>query len=133
MLALFAFSLALHPDKEQVATGQVGKSPQILVWHSTSLNTTSIMKGGHTDGVGILVFDKSGEVNSNRIAFSFSFLSFTHPFFCLNGSRDWRRVASIRIRRLSSGTGKKAAFWPNRVAIKSACLTCSLVRFKRTV
>ena len=59
---IITFSLALHPDKEQIATGQVGKSPQILVWNSNTLNTTSIMKGGHTDGVGILVFDKNGEV-----------------------------------------------------------------------
>lgn len=55
-------SLTLHPDKVQVATGQVGKSPQILVWNSNNLQTTSILKGGHTDGVGILTFDKSGEV-----------------------------------------------------------------------
>ena len=53
----------MHPDKEQIATGQVGKSPQILVWNSNTLNTTSIMKGEHTEGVGILVFDKNGEVN----------------------------------------------------------------------
>jgi microtubule-associated protein-like 6 len=52
----------LHPDKEQVATGQVGKSPQILVWNTNTLKTTSIMKGEHTEGVGILTFDKNGEV-----------------------------------------------------------------------
>ena len=57
-------SLTLHPDKVQVATGQVGKAPQILVWNSVSskLETTSILKGGHTDGIGIIAFDKSGEV-----------------------------------------------------------------------
>ena len=54
----------MHPDKVQVATGQVGKAPQILVWNSVSskLETTSILKGGHTDGIGIIAFDKSGEV-----------------------------------------------------------------------
>lgn len=54
-------SLAMHPDKVQIATGQVGKSPQIIVWSSKTLEATSICKGGHTDGVGILTFDKSGE------------------------------------------------------------------------
>ena len=62
MIILCSFSLTLHPDKVQVATGQVGKSPQILVWSSKTLETTSILKGGHTDGVGIIAFDGSGEV-----------------------------------------------------------------------
>jgi hypothetical protein len=52
----------MHPDKVQVATGQVGKSPQIIVWNSKNLETTSIMKGGHTDGIGILAFNKTGDV-----------------------------------------------------------------------
>jgi len=54
--------LTLHPDKIQVATGQVGKSPQIIVWNSSNLKPVSILKGGHTDGVGILTFDSKGEV-----------------------------------------------------------------------
>jgi hypothetical protein len=57
----------MHPDKVQVATGQVGKSPQIIVWNSKNLETTSIMKGGHTDGIGILAFNKTGDVNYNFI------------------------------------------------------------------
>jgi len=56
-------SLTLHPDMVQIATGQVGKHPQILVWNSKTLLTTSILKGGHTDGVGILAFDQKGEVS----------------------------------------------------------------------
>jgi WD40 repeat protein len=55
-------SLTMHPDQIQFATGQVGKNPQIIVWSSKTLETTSIMKGGHSDGVGILAFDKNGEV-----------------------------------------------------------------------
>lgn len=55
-------SLTMHPDKVRIATGQVGKSPQILVWNSKNLQTVSIMKGVHTDGVGILAFDKTGNV-----------------------------------------------------------------------
>lgn len=57
-------SLTLHTDNIQVATGQVGKAPQIIVWDSRTLKPTSILKGGHTDGVGILSFDSSGEVNN---------------------------------------------------------------------
>ncbi len=56
-------SLTLHPDNNQVATGQVGKAPQIIVWNSNDLKPTSILKGAHTDGVGILSFDTSGEVS----------------------------------------------------------------------
>jgi microtubule-associated protein-like 5 len=55
--------MTIHPDRVQVATGQVGKSPQILVWNSRTLETTSILKGEHTDGVGILAFNKSGDVS----------------------------------------------------------------------
>ena len=66
-------SLTLHPDKNQVATGQVGKAPQIIVWDSTTLKPTSILKGGHTDGVGILTFDLKGEVCR-----SFWFFSLIH-------------------------------------------------------
>lgn len=55
-------SLTLHPDKVQVATGQVGKAPQIIIWDSVTLKPTSILKGGHTDGVGILNFDTNGDV-----------------------------------------------------------------------
>lgn len=53
----------MHPDKNKIATGQVGKAPQILVWNSKNLQTVSILKGVHTDGIGILAFDKSGTVN----------------------------------------------------------------------
>jgi len=40
----------------------VGKAPQIIVWDSKTLKPSSILKGGHTDGVGILSFDLKGEV-----------------------------------------------------------------------
>ena len=55
-------SLALHPiDKVQVATGQVGKTPQIIVWDSITLKPTSILKGGHKEGVILLDFSSNGE------------------------------------------------------------------------
>lgn len=59
---IFKFSLTLHPDKVQVATGQVGKAPQIIVWDTKTLKPTSILKDGHTDGIGLLSFDSKGEV-----------------------------------------------------------------------
>uniref|UniRef100_UPI00358E5FDC echinoderm microtubule-associated protein-like 5 isoform X4 n=1 Tax=Myxine glutinosa TaxID=7769 RepID=UPI00358E5FDC len=54
-------SLALHPDRILVATGQVGREPVVCVWDSYSLQTTSIMKDGHTHGVACLAFDVTGE------------------------------------------------------------------------
>ena len=57
------YSLTLHPDKALIATGQTGKAPFICVWDSNSLNTLSILKGGHTHGVGGVSFDKDGNVS----------------------------------------------------------------------
>uniref|UniRef100_A0A671R5K6 HELP domain-containing protein n=1 Tax=Sinocyclocheilus anshuiensis TaxID=1608454 RepID=A0A671R5K6_9TELE len=54
-------SLALHPDKTQVATGQVGKDPYICVWDSYALTTVSILRDVHTHGVACLAFDADGQ------------------------------------------------------------------------
>ncbi|XP_046714063.1 echinoderm microtubule-associated protein-like 6 isoform X3 [Silurus meridionalis] len=54
-------SLALHPDKIQVATGQVGKDPYICVWDSYTLITVSILRDVHTHGVACLAFDADGQ------------------------------------------------------------------------
>ena len=56
------FSLALHPEKLLVATGQVGKDPYICVWNSMTVKTESILKDGHKQGVTGLSFDKEGNV-----------------------------------------------------------------------
>uniref|UniRef100_A0A673H0C0 Echinoderm microtubule-associated protein-like 6 n=1 Tax=Sinocyclocheilus rhinocerous TaxID=307959 RepID=A0A673H0C0_9TELE len=56
-------SLALHPDKTQVATGQVGKDPYICVWDSYALTTVSILRDVHTHGVACLAFDADGQVS----------------------------------------------------------------------
>ncbi|KAJ8387313.1 hypothetical protein AAFF_G00158090 [Aldrovandia affinis] len=53
--------LALHPDKAQVATGQVGKDPYICVWDTYSVQTVSILKDVHTHGVACLAFDSDGQ------------------------------------------------------------------------
>ncbi|XP_048374588.1 echinoderm microtubule-associated protein-like 6 isoform X9 [Sphaerodactylus townsendi] len=54
-------SLALHPDKTLVATGQVGKDPYICIWDSYSVQTVSILKDAHTHGVACLGFDSDGQ------------------------------------------------------------------------
>ena len=55
-------SLALHPDKMLVATGQVGKDPYICVWDASTVQTVSILKDGHKQGVSAMGFDKEGNV-----------------------------------------------------------------------
>ena len=55
-------SLALHPDQKTVATGEVGSSPLICVWDSTTLTITSLLSGHHTAGVTALDFSSSGNL-----------------------------------------------------------------------
>ncbi|XP_051939881.1 echinoderm microtubule-associated protein-like 6 isoform X6 [Hippocampus zosterae] len=54
-------SLALHPDKVQVATGQVGKDPYVCVWDTYGMQTVSILRDAHTHGVACLAFDADGQ------------------------------------------------------------------------
>lgn len=63
---LFNFcSLALHPERVLVATGQVGKEPYICVWDSYTVQTVSILKDVHTHGIACLAFDVDGQVCNN--------------------------------------------------------------------
>lgn len=55
-------SLALHPERVLVATGQVGKEPYICVWDSYTVQTVSILKDVHTHGIACLAFDLEGQV-----------------------------------------------------------------------
>ena len=48
-------SVAVHPDGELVATGQLGKRPKILVWDSGTLQTVRELTG-HSRGVSHLAF-----------------------------------------------------------------------------
>lgn len=57
------YSLALHPERVLVATGQVGKEPYICVWDSYTTQTVSILKDVHTHGIACLAFDLEGQVN----------------------------------------------------------------------
>ena len=62
-ILILLYSLALHPDKQLVATGQVGKDPYICVWDTRSCQTVSIMKDTHQRGVTCLAFNNSGTVS----------------------------------------------------------------------
>ncbi|XP_055292522.1 echinoderm microtubule-associated protein-like 5 isoform X6 [Moschus berezovskii] len=54
-------SLALHPERALVATGQVGKEPYICVWDSYTVQTVSVLKDAHTHGIACLAFDLDGQ------------------------------------------------------------------------
>ncbi|XP_068183951.1 echinoderm microtubule-associated protein-like 6 isoform X2 [Antennarius striatus] len=54
-------SLALHPERSLVATGQVGKDPYICVWDSFSVQTVSLLRDGHTHGIACLAFSGDGQ------------------------------------------------------------------------
>ena len=59
-----ASSLALHPEKRLVATGQIGKDPFICVWDSQTLKTESILQGEHQRGITALSFSGDGSVSN---------------------------------------------------------------------
>lgn len=61
-LSMSWYSLALHPERVLVATGQVGKEPYICVWDSYTMQTVSILKDVHTHGIACLAFDLEGQV-----------------------------------------------------------------------
>lgn len=82
---ILSASLALHPERVLVATGQVGKEPYICVWDSYTVQTVSILKDVHTHGIACLAFDLEGQVQHTQcqcshvlctspIALSFAFL-----------------------------------------------------------
>lgn len=78
------YSLTLHPDRSLIATGQTGKKPYICVWDSSSLETQSILQGGHTNGVGAVSFDKTGLVSTLHYLFVFQIrkLHMSLSFLC---------------------------------------------------
>ena len=59
----FLSSLALHPDKTMVATAQTGKAPFICVWDCVTMETVSILQGGHERGIAALGFSGNGNVS----------------------------------------------------------------------
>ena len=49
-----------------VATGQVGKTPFVCVWDSSSLDTVSILQGGHERGIAAIAFSGDGKVRERE-------------------------------------------------------------------
>ena len=43
--------LVPHSSLDLVATGQIGRDPAVHVWDAATLETQSILKGGHSRGV----------------------------------------------------------------------------------
>ena len=61
-LLCLVYSLALHPERSLVATGQIGKTPFICVWDTSTLDTVSILQGAHERGISALGFNSEGNV-----------------------------------------------------------------------
>ena len=55
-------SLAVHPAGEYCATGDVGPTPRILVWHTVSREIVFIDKAFHRNGVLHLAFSDDGKL-----------------------------------------------------------------------
>ena len=53
-------TLAIHPDGNTVATGQIGKVPDIKIWDSTSGKTLQTLSGFHRRGICRLAFSDDG-------------------------------------------------------------------------
>jgi len=63
-------SLSLHPNRRHVAKGQVGKDPFVCIWDSVTMETVSILQGGHERGITSLGFSSDGEVGQYSISHS---------------------------------------------------------------
>ena len=55
-------SLAIHPDGNICATGQVGDAPIIVVWDVNTQQTKSTLSGFHQGGVSLLQFNSDGKL-----------------------------------------------------------------------
>ncbi|ELK36980.1 Echinoderm microtubule-associated protein-like 5 [Myotis davidii] len=53
--------LAIHPLKDYVATGQVGRDPSIHIWDTETIKPLSILKGYHQYGVCAVDFSADGK------------------------------------------------------------------------
>ena len=60
---ILCLSVNKHPKfKNVVATGQLGKQAQILVWNAETMETLSILQGFHLNGVCTVNFSSSGKL-----------------------------------------------------------------------
>lgn len=55
-------SLTLHPDGQIVATGEIGRAPIIIVWHSESMQVLARLVGHHRRGIPFLAFNPKGNL-----------------------------------------------------------------------
>ncbi|CAH1792746.1 unnamed protein product [Owenia fusiformis] len=53
--------LCIHPMKDYIATGQIGREPPIHIWDAETLKTISILKGAHQRGVCAVDFSADGK------------------------------------------------------------------------
>ncbi|KFO18258.1 Echinoderm microtubule-associated protein-like 5 [Fukomys damarensis] len=53
--------LAIHPLKDYVATGQVGRDPSIHIWDTETVKPLSVLKGYHQYGVSAVDFSADGK------------------------------------------------------------------------
>ncbi|EAW81394.1 echinoderm microtubule associated protein like 5, isoform CRA_b [Homo sapiens] len=53
--------LTIHPLKDYVATGQVGRDPSIHIWDTETIKPLSILKGHHQYGVSAVDFSADGK------------------------------------------------------------------------
>ena len=53
-------SLALHPSGNLIATGQLGKTPRIVIWNAETMESVQTLHGVHKRGVPYLHVSKDG-------------------------------------------------------------------------
>ena len=54
-------ALCIHPDKEHIATGEVGKDPKVIVWNTKTMQPVKLFRNGRgSRGVTALAFSKDG-------------------------------------------------------------------------
>ena len=76
-------SLAIHPNKELFATGQIGKDPFICVWNSKTMEMVSILQGGHDRGIATVAFSSDGEVSTTCIVAMCIFKWCLQDYLCI--------------------------------------------------
>ena len=54
-------ALCVHPDKEHIATGEVGKNPKVIVWSSRTMQPVNTFRNGRDSrGITAMAFSKDG-------------------------------------------------------------------------
>ena len=53
--------MAMHPEKMLFATGEMGKTPKIIVWNSETMKNERVISGFHRRGIAALQFSRDGK------------------------------------------------------------------------